>query len=78
MTEVTEVVPFLAVGDMPTSLAFYVDGLGFAMEGKWVDDGVLRWCRLRLGGASLMLQQFRTSGHDARYGSATSTARAWC
>ena len=66
MSDVSEVVPFLAVGDMPASLAFYVDGLGFAMEGKWVDDGVLRWCRLRLGGASLMLQQFRTSGHDAR------------
>ena len=66
VTEVREVVPFLAVADMPASLAFYVDGLGFAMEGKWVDDGVLRWCRLRLGGASLMLQQFRTSGHDAR------------
>ena len=64
--DVTEVVPFLAVADMRASLAFYVDGLGFAMEGKWVDDGVLRWCRLRRGGASLMLQQFRTSGHDAR------------
>ena len=66
MSDVSEVVPFLAVADMPASLAFYVDGLGFAMEGKWLDDGVLRWCRLRLGGASLMLQQFRTSGHDAR------------
>lgn len=66
VTEVREVVPFLAVADMGASLAFYVDGLGFSMEGKWVDEGVLRWCRLRLGGASLMLQQFRTSGHDAR------------
>ena len=66
MTEVREVVPFLAVAELQASLAFYVDGLGFAMEGKWVDEGVLRWCRLRRGGASLMLQQFRTSGHDAR------------
>ena len=66
VTEVREVVPFLAVADMGASLAFYVDGLGFSLEGKWVDEGVLRWCRLRLGGASLMLQQFRTSGHDAR------------
>ena len=66
VTEVRKVVPFLAVADMGASLAFYVDGLGFAMEGKWVDEGVLRWCQLRLGGASLMLQQFRTSGHDAR------------
>ena len=66
MTEVREVVPFLAVADMGASLTFYVDGLGFSMEGKWVDEGVLRWCRLRCAGASLMLQQFRTSGHDAR------------
>ena len=66
VTEVREVVPFLAVADMSASLAFYVDGLAFSMEGKWVDEGVLRWCQLRLGGASLMLQQFRTSGHDAR------------
>ena len=66
VNEVREVVPFLAVADMRASLAFYVDGLGASMEGKWVDEGVLRWCRLRLGGASLMLQQFRTSGHDAR------------
>ena len=65
-TEVGEVVPFLAVADMRASLAFYLEGLGFAMEGKWIDEGVLRWCRLRLGSASLMLQQFRTSGHDAR------------
>ena len=63
---VSEVVPFLAVADMPASLAFYVDGLGFSMENKWIDDGVLRWCWLRLGGAGVMLQQFRTSGHDAR------------
>ena len=66
VTEVREVVPFLAVADMGASLAFYVERLGFSMEAKWIDEGVLRWCQLRLGGASLMLQQFRTSGHDAR------------
>ena len=64
--KVTEVVPFLAVADMRASLAFYVDGLGFAMENKWIDDGVLRWCQLRLGSAAVMLQQFRTEGPDAR------------
>lgn len=66
VTRVAEVVPFLAVADMRASLAFYVDGLGFAVENKWIDDGVLRWCQLRLGSASVMLQQFRTEGHDAR------------
>ena len=66
MTGVTEVVPFLAVADMRASLAFYVDGLGFVVENRWIDDGVLRWCQLRLGSAAVMLQQFRTQGHDAR------------
>ena len=63
---VSEVVPFFAVKDMRKSLAFYVDGLGFELEGKWVDEGVIRWCRLRIGNAAVMLQEFRTEGHDSR------------
>ena len=63
---VSEVVPFFAVKDMRKSLAFYVDGLGFEMEGKWVDEGVIRWCTLRIGNAAVMLQEFRTEGHDSR------------
>ena len=63
---VDKVVPFFAVKDMEQSVAFYVDGLGFEFENKWVEDGALRWCHLRIGGAGLMLQQFRTEGHDAR------------
>ncbi len=63
---VSEVVPFFAVKDMGRSLAFYVDGLGFEMENKWTDEGVLRWCRLQIGDAGLMLQQFKTEGHDSR------------
>jgi catechol 2,3-dioxygenase-like lactoylglutathione lyase family enzyme len=63
---IKEVVPFLSVKDMQVSIAFYVDGLGFTIEDRWVDDGVMRWCRLQIGGAGLMLQQFRTEGHDAR------------
>ena len=67
---VHEVVPFFAVKDMAQSVAFYVDGLGFEFKHKWVDDGVLRWCRLQIGGAGLMLQQHKTEGHDARHFSA--------
>ena len=63
---VNEVVPFFAVADMRASLEFYVKGLGFKIEGKWEDEGILRWCRLQIGGAGLMLQQFRTEGHDAK------------
>ena len=57
--------PFFRVADMKASLAFYVDGLGFRIEKRWDDRGVLRWVSLRLGGAALMLQQFRPKGQDA-------------
>ena len=63
---VKEVVPLYAVADVQKSIAFYVDGLGFDVRHKWVDEGVLRCCRLQLGGAGLMLQQYRTEGTDSR------------
>jgi lactoylglutathione lyase len=43
---------------MERSPRYYLDGLGFSMKNKWVVDGNIRWCRLELGGAALMLQQF--------------------
>ena len=63
---VNEVVPFFAVKDMEKSVVFYIDGLGFEFKNKWVEDGVIRWCHLLIGEAGLMLQQFRTQGHDSR------------
>ncbi len=36
------------------------------MTKQWIDAGKLRWCWLQQGGAALMLQEFRTEGHDAR------------
>jgi hypothetical protein len=36
------------------------------MKDSWMDDGEVRWCRLQLGAAGLMLQQFRTEGRDSR------------
>jgi len=62
---VKQAVPFFAVSDMKASLAFYVEGLGFEMAGKWEPDGQIRWCHLQLGGAALMLQEHRTEGHDS-------------
>jgi catechol 2,3-dioxygenase-like lactoylglutathione lyase family enzyme len=50
---------------MEQSLQFYMDGLGFQMKHKWVDEGKLRWCWLELGNAALMLQEFRKEGHDS-------------
>jgi lactoylglutathione lyase len=55
---VEEAVPFFGIINMEASLRFYVDGLGFEMTHKWVVDGGIRWCRLQLGGAGLMLQEF--------------------
>lgn len=62
---VKQVVPFLGVADMTRSLHFYVDGLGFEMTKHWIDEGVLRWCWLQLGGAALMLQEYKKEGHGA-------------
>jgi catechol 2,3-dioxygenase-like lactoylglutathione lyase family enzyme len=54
---VTSVVPLLMVTSMELSLAFYIDGLGFAIQNRWAADGRLRWCWMTLGGAALMLQE---------------------
>ena len=57
---VREAVPFFGVMDMAASLRFYVDGLGFAMTQAWRPDGPdrVRWCSLRIDGASLKLQEY--------------------
>lgn len=55
---VREAVPFFGVTDMARSLRFYVDGLGFRVDDKWEPEGTIRWCRLQLGGAGLMLQEY--------------------
>jgi hypothetical protein len=62
---VQQAVPFFSVSNMTASLRFYVDGLGFKMTNKWIDDGVLRWCWLQFEGAAVMLQEYRTEGHDS-------------
>jgi len=41
---VRQAVPFFGVRSMEASLRFYVDGLGFRMTNKWIDEGRLRWC----------------------------------
>ena len=50
---------------MEASIRFYVDGLGFEMTKKRIDEGKLRWCWLQHGNAALMLQEFRKEGHDS-------------
>lgn len=64
-SNVKQVVPFLHVSSMEASLHFYVEGLGFAVQNQWIVNGQVRWCWLTLGGAAIMLQQFRTDGPDS-------------
>jgi lactoylglutathione lyase len=58
-SNVEQGVPFFMVTNMETSLRFYVDGLGFEMTKKWTPRGKIEWCWLQLGGAALMLQEYR-------------------
>jgi lactoylglutathione lyase len=64
-TNVKQAVPFFRVSNIEASVRYYVDGLGFEMTRKWIDEGKLRWCWLQHGGAALMLQEFRKEGHDS-------------
>ena len=63
-SNVQQAVPFLWVYDMERCIRYYVDGLGFTMTKQWVDEGRVRRCRLELGTAALMLQEFWSEGHD--------------
>jgi catechol 2,3-dioxygenase-like lactoylglutathione lyase family enzyme len=62
---IKQAVAFFAVSNIEASVRYYVDGLGFEMTNKWIDEGKLRWCWLQRGGAALMLQEFRKEGHDS-------------
>ena len=55
--EVEAVWPLFVVSDMATSLEFYRDRLGFELVGAAESDGAVYWCRLRRGGACVMLQR---------------------
>src|SRR5262245_50292734 len=61
--DVQQLVPLLMIRSMDESLRFYVDGLGFRMTKKWVNEGQLQWCWLEHGGAAIMLQQLTSDRH---------------
>lgn len=44
--------PMLAVRDLPATIRFYVDKLGFKCKGTWGDPPV--WCELDRDGVSIM------------------------
>jgi lactoylglutathione lyase len=62
---IKQAVPFFAVSSIESSAKFYIEGLGFEMTARWIDEGKLRWCWLQNGGAAVMLQEFRKEGHDS-------------
>ncbi len=62
---VKQAVPFFMVSNIEASIRYYVEGLGFEMTNKWIDEGKLRWCWLQRGGAALMLQEPKKEGHDS-------------
>ena len=59
---VEQAVPFFMVRNLEESLRCYVEGMGFTMTRQWINEGRLEWCWLQLGGAAVMLQQYRP-GH---------------
>ena len=58
-SNVQQAVPFFMVSNIEASLRFYIDGLGFERTNQWIVDNKIRWCWLQLGGAALMLQEYR-------------------
>src|SRR5262249_12534169 len=60
-----QAVPFFMVTNIDAAARFYVEGLGFDMTHRWIDEGKLRWCWLCRGGAAVMLQEFWKEGPHA-------------
>ena len=60
--------PSLTVDDLPQSIAFY-KGLGFSVEDKWEDNGVLLGVMLKAGEARIgITQDDGKKGRDRRKG----------
>jgi catechol 2,3-dioxygenase-like lactoylglutathione lyase family enzyme len=64
-SNVKQAVPFFLVSNIEQSVRYYVEGLGFEMTRKWINEGKLNWCWLQLGEAALMLQEFWKDGSHA-------------
>ena len=66
--DVTVGVTMHMVMNIQRSLAFWIDGLGFALKNQWVVDGQVRWCWLERGTAAFMMQEFSRKQADALAG----------
>lgn len=61
--KLTRSATMLATGDMPETIAFYRDLLGFTLGDKFESSGVISWCEMKLGNAVLMFTQHETDTH---------------
>ena len=52
--------PMLATGDMHQTIAFYRNILGFTLGDTFESSGVISWCEMTLGPATLMFSQHET------------------
>jgi len=50
-------VPSVTVNDLKKSVRFYTDGLGFAVQEEWKDEGILKGVMLEAGKAMLGISQ---------------------
>ena len=58
-TTITGMKPLFQVYDVRTSIAFYTDKLGFALNGTYEPDGHLYWASLMKDGVEIMLNARR-------------------
>ena len=54
--KITSMIPILTVDDLQKSIAFY-EGLGFSVDERWEEKGVLQGVMLRAGGNRIGLSQ---------------------
>ena len=54
--QISAIVPTLTVDDLQKSIHFY-EGLGFAVDEKWKDNGVLLGVMMRAGNSQIVLNQ---------------------
>lgn len=56
-SNIKQAVPFFMVKDIQLSIQFYGNGLGCTMTHRWIDEGKLKWCWLKIDEAAIMLQE---------------------
>ncbi len=68
--KVDGIVSLLNVVDVASSIAFYSDALGFALENKFESEGRIRWARVSCDGVALMLNEHgeERAARTARHG----------